>query len=288
MTGFAPAFGLATAMDTLCSQAFGANNKKLLGVILQRGLALELALCVPILIIWAFSKQFLLAVGQDAEVVGNTEVFFSGGDGAVLDGMTFSFATELSSTYVWIMMVGLYPLAVYELLKKYLQAQHIVLPQMFVAIAANVWNVFANWFFVYGIGLGFIGAPIARASTNCLLPVLTVLYMKIKMKKSETWGGFSKEALSKWKEFLFLGFPGMIMVCLEFWAFECGAIMAGIMGTTELAAQSVCHLLLAFLRAFFLMLFFFFFFFFFLSSHLDHSEYLYADLFRPFCLLCGH
>ena len=57
-------------MDTLCSQAFGANNVKCLGVILQRGLLLELLLCVPIALLWGFSKHILLALGQSADVVG--------------------------------------------------------------------------------------------------------------------------------------------------------------------------------------------------------------------------
>ena len=141
--------------------------------------------------------------------------------------------------YVWIMLAGLYPLIAYELLKKYLQAQHIVLPQMFVAIVANLWNVFANWLFVYGLGWGFVGAPIARASTNCLLPVLTIAYIVYTKRHADSWNGWSKEAFVKWKDFLRLGFPGMVMLCLEFWAFEMGAVMAGILGTTELASQSV-------------------------------------------------
>ena len=137
------------------------------------------------------------------------------------------------------MLAGLYPLIAYELLKKYLQAQHIVLPQMFVAIVANLWNVFANWLFVYGVGWGFVGAPIARASTNFLFPILTIAYLAYTKKHLDTWSGWSKEAFAKWREFLRLGIPGMGMLCLEFWAFEVLAIMAGILGTTELASQSV-------------------------------------------------
>ena len=58
--------------------------------------------------------------------------------------------------------------------------------------------------------------------------------------------GWSWEAFSKWKEFLSLGIPGMLMLCLEWWAFEIVSFLAGIMGTTELAAHSVIGLLIVF------------------------------------------
>lgn len=215
VTGVAPAFGLAMAVDTLCAQAFGANEKKTLGVILQRGLVIEFLLFIPIAIVWAFCGHILALAGQDPAVVA------------------------LTTKYVWMMLPGLYPLVAYEVLKKYLQAQHLVLPPMYVAIFANIWNAFANWFFVYQIGWGFIGAPFARMTTNVLLPVFMIIYIVYSKKCVDTWGGWSRECFSKWKEFLALGIPSLFMVCVEFWAFEAGALMAGLIGVVALAAQSI-------------------------------------------------
>eukprot|EP00126_Sphaerothecum_destruens_P015899 Sdes_comp9969_c0_seq1m1532 len=48
VTGLSLGLGLATAMDTLCSQAYGANNKKMLGVILQRGILILTLTSLPI------------------------------------------------------------------------------------------------------------------------------------------------------------------------------------------------------------------------------------------------
>jgi len=88
-------------MDTLCSQAFGANNKKGLGLILQRGsfafvllllttceiacevssltprgptlaLLIELVLCIPIALVWIFAEPILLGLGQESEVAGKS------------------------------------------------------------------------------------------------------------------------------------------------------------------------------------------------------------------------
>ena len=68
MTGFTVGFGIATAMDTLCSQAFGANNKKGIGLILQRALLIELLLCIPIGALWIFAEPILLRLQQQPEV----------------------------------------------------------------------------------------------------------------------------------------------------------------------------------------------------------------------------
>jgi len=215
ITGISFGFGMATALDTLCSQAWGSSDKMLLGIILQRGLAIEFILSMIVSVIWYFSGDFLSLFKFDPEII------------------------ELSSLYVRIFIFGLYPFLVYEVLKKYMQAQGIVYPQMIVAIIGNLWNIFANWLFVFGLNWGYVGAPIARVTTHLFLMLLLLAYSLITKKYKETWGGWSREGLKKWGEFLKLGVPGMAMTCLEGWAFETGAIMAGYLGTTSLATQSV-------------------------------------------------
>jgi len=142
------------------------------------------------------------------------------------------------------MLAGLYPLLVYEVLKKFLQSQQVVYPQMFIAIVANVYTFGANYGFIYGLDMGHVGASVARTSTNILLCVLGIIYTAFVFDHKETWGGWSLEAFSRWGEFLKIGIPGMLMLCLEWWAFEIMSFLAGILGTTELAAHSVTHLIL--------------------------------------------
>jgi MATE family multidrug resistance protein len=43
------------------------------------------------------------------------------------------------------------------------------------------------------------------------------------------------DALKGWKEFLALGFPGAFQMCAEWWGFEITALLAGLLGTVELA-----------------------------------------------------
>ncbi len=51
--------------------------------------------------------------------------------------------------------------------------------------------------------------------------------------------GWSTECLQDWGRFARIAIPGMFMVCLEWWGFEIGVFLSGLLGTTELGAQSV-------------------------------------------------
>ena len=155
---------MASALDTLCSQAFGSNDKKILGVILQRGLLIELVLSIFVMVLWGISGPLFALVKLEEGI------------------------TELSALYVWINICGLYPLLAYEVLKKYLQAQGVVYPQMFVALGGNLLNIFANWLLVFGLGWGFVGAPIARVVTHWTFLISLLTYLHFSKRYVDTWG----------------------------------------------------------------------------------------------------
>jgi len=215
VVGLAVGFGMASAMDTLCSQANGADNKKAIGVVLQRALIIEFLLCIPIGILFFFSEPILLGMGQEPEVA------------------------EYAGSYCRILLICLYPIFVYECLKKYLQAQKIVKPQFVISVICNIYTIIANYVFIYPLGLGFIGSAVARATTYILFPIMAFLYIRFYTDYKESWGGWSMECFKEWKQFFKLGIPGMLMLSLEWWAFEIMAVLSGILGTTELAVHSI-------------------------------------------------
>ena len=100
VTGLAPAFGMATAADTLSSQAFGRDPKSpLVGIILQQSILILGVLGIPIAIVWANAEAILLLCGQDPEVA------------------------YLAGTYCRLLLPGLPAVLIFESLKKYTQAQ---------------------------------------------------------------------------------------------------------------------------------------------------------------------
>lgn len=53
--------------------------------------------------------------------------------------------------------------------------------------------------------------------------------------------GWSLECLQEWGPFVRLAVPSMLMLCLEWWLFEVGAFLAGLISEAELGAQSVTY-----------------------------------------------
>ncbi len=64
VTGLSLLIGLASAMETLCGQAFGAKNYRMLGLELQRATLICLVACIPISIFWQHSAPVLTMVGE--------------------------------------------------------------------------------------------------------------------------------------------------------------------------------------------------------------------------------
>lgn len=95
-----------------------------------------------------------------------------------------------------------------------------------------------NWLFVWHFQWGFIGAPIAVAVTDNLLPLFLFLYVYF-VDGRQCWNGFTKRAFHNWGPMIKLALPGLIMVEAEFLAFEILTLAASYFSTTHLAAQSI-------------------------------------------------
>ena len=83
------------------------------------------------------------------------------------------------------------------------------------------------------------GAVVCLTISNILPPLLVIGYVRCRKLHKETWGGWSFESLQEWWLYIKLALPGMLMVTLEWAAFEVVNLVAGILGETELAANIV-------------------------------------------------
>ncbi|KAI8147723.1 mate-domain-containing protein [Fennellomyces sp. T-0311] len=217
VSAWSVAFGTATALDTLCSQAWtGARDKTLVGVHLQRALLILGLMFIPIAIVWWNATRILLALNQEPELALQ------------------------AGTFLRYLMLGAPAFIAFEGVKKYLQAQGIMQASTYVLMIASPLNFGLNYLLVHGQpwNLGFIGAPLATSISYWVMLVLILLYIR-NVRGSEAWGGWSREAWTGWWPFLRLALPGILMVCSEWWAFELAALAASYLGTIDLAAQSI-------------------------------------------------
>lgn len=49
------------------------------------------------------------------------------------------------------------------------------------------------------------------------------------------------ECLQEWGPFVQLAIPSMLMLCLEWWLFEVGGFLAGVISEAELGSQSIIY-----------------------------------------------
>lgn len=220
ITGYAVYQGLATSLDTLCAQAYGSGRKKLVGLQLQRMVYFLLVITIPIGVIWLSAEPILAAIVPEKETA------------------------RLAGIYLKVLLVGAPGYAAFESGKRFVQAQGLFSANLYVLLICAPINAFMNWLFVWKLKWGFVGAPIAVAITDNLLPLMLFLYV-VFVDGKQCWGGFEKRALKNWVPMIKLAVPGLIMVLAEFLAFEILTLGASYLGTTYLAAQSVLGTLTA-------------------------------------------
>ncbi|XP_071773264.2 multidrug and toxin extrusion protein 1-like [Centroberyx gerrardi] len=217
VSGVSIATGLASACDTLISQTYGSGNLKRVGVILQRGILILLLACFPCWALLINTEPILLAVRQSQEVA------------------------RISQLYVKVFMPALPAAFMYQLQGRYLLNQGIIWPQVITGAMGNVLNAIINYVFLYPLDLGVAGSAAANAISQYFLAVFLYIYICWRGLHKATWGGWSLDCLQEWGPFIKLAIPSMLMICLEWWMFEVGGFLAGVISEVELAAQSVVY-----------------------------------------------
>uniref|UniRef100_A0A3P8TA99 Multidrug and toxin extrusion protein n=1 Tax=Amphiprion percula TaxID=161767 RepID=A0A3P8TA99_AMPPE len=217
VTGISIGTGLSLTCDTLISQTYGSGNLKRVGVILQRGILILLLACFPCWAVLINTEPLLLAVRQSPEV------------------------SRLSQLYVMIFMPALPAAFMYQLQGRYLQNQGIIWPQVITGAIANVLNAVINYVLLYRLDMGVLGSAAANAISQYVLAVFLFVYICVRGLHKATWGGWSMDCLQEWGPFVKLAIPSMLMLCAEWWLFEIGGFLAGVISEAELGAQSVIY-----------------------------------------------
>lgn len=210
----APFQGLATSLDTLCAQAYGSGHKHLVGLQCQRMACFLFVLSAPVVVMYLFAENILKLMVPEAE------------------------SARLAGIYLKVMIFSIPGVILFECGKRFTQAQGLFRATTYVLLVAAPFNVFLNWLLVWQLEMGFIGAPIAVAVTESLLPVLLILYVRF-VDGTQCWGGFSRRALANWWVMIRLALPGLVMIEAEWLAFEIMTLVASRFGASYLAAQSI-------------------------------------------------
>uniref|UniRef100_A0A672HLJ2 Multidrug and toxin extrusion protein n=1 Tax=Salarias fasciatus TaxID=181472 RepID=A0A672HLJ2_SALFA len=192
-------------------QTFGSKNLKRVGVILQRSSLILLLVCLPCWAVLINAQNLLLLMGQNDEV-------------------------KHIHSYISCFLQAMF---LHQLQVAYLQNQGIILPQMYTAAAANIINVGVNYALITHFQLGVIGSAIASSLSQITICLLLFIYIRCMKLHKQTWDGWSTECLQEWGSYMKLAVPSLFMVWFEWWIWEIGSFLAGILGAEDLAAQHI-------------------------------------------------
>ena len=193
-----------------------------MGLALQRGVLVALAVSVLLGVLWLFTDRFLVLAGQQPELAARAYEYTR---------------VQIPSLPFFMVFVAL--------LRQYLQARGILRPTLLVIVAANGFNVLGNWALVFGhLGLpalGLLGAGIATALTRCFMFAGLLWAVRRFRLHHGGWTDWTRQAvsLSGLQEILGHGVPVGIMMGLEVFAFGAATLMSGRLGTAEAAAHGV-------------------------------------------------
>ncbi|XP_060674678.1 protein DETOXIFICATION 27 isoform X2 [Ziziphus jujuba] len=219
IAGFSYGFllGMASALETLCGQAFGARKYYMLGVYMQRSWIILLICCVLILPMYLFATPTLKLLGQDSDV-------------AELAGVVS----------IWLIPVH-FSFAIQFPFQTFLQSQLKNSVIAWVSLAALVIHVILSWLVVYKLQVGVVGTAITLDISWWILTIGQLGYT-VFGGCPLTWSGFSIEAFSGLWEFIKLSAASGIMLCLEIWYYAILVAMTGNLTNAEIAvdALSIC------------------------------------------------
>jgi multidrug resistance protein, MATE family len=209
--------GVLLGMDTFVSRAFGAGDREECRAWLWTGAWLAAGLVPLVMGCVALLEPMLQATGIDPAVL------------------------RTAGPYVRALNWSTPPLFLYFVLRRYLQAIHVVRPVMFALVSANLVNLAGNWVLV----LGNLGAPRMGAEGSGWATCISRVYMAGVLVAVVIWqdrGEFQARQWPVWPriaELARLGVPAAGQMGLEIGVFAVVTLLIGRLNAVQLAGHQI-------------------------------------------------
>jgi MATE family multidrug resistance protein len=211
--GLSIGVGLNSVLETLVSQAYGANNMNLAAVHLNRARLVVTIAVIPCCFALFFTDSLLLWLEQDPKV------------------------SLLAAQYTRSFMFGLPAFFYFSSASSYLRScQH---PQsvLLANVVGSIIHLFVSILFINVLGWGLWGAGLSMSINSTLRFVMLEVFLSWKPAlRGHEWTRemFSIRGI---RHFLGLGIPSFLLVAVEWMAFELQSVIAGWISTQGLAAH---------------------------------------------------
>lgn len=225
VTGFSPLFGMSSALETLCGQAYGAEQYQKFSIQIHTGIFCLVLVCLPLSLVWIFMGKLLVLMGQDPEI------------------------SLEAGRFATCLIPALFAYGTLQPLVRYFQTQSLVFPLLVSSLVTLIFHLALCWTLVFHSSFRNLGAAIAIGLSYWLNVILLALYMKYSpdCAKTKTRVRISMELFPGVREFFSFAVPSAVMICLEWWSFEFLTMLSGLLPNPKLETSvlSVCLAVLA-------------------------------------------
>ena len=209
--------GLMLGLDPLISQAVGAGDEISARRILWQGVWLGLITSALLIGILLGGPLLLTAIRVKPELVAPARVF------------------------LLIRLIGLPPWLLFFVIRAYLQAHHVTRPMVVSMVLGNLLNFVGDLFLVFVVKLGVAGPAISTVICQWLaMGILAAAVLRIDVRASRKWNSDDIRRAIR------VGLPTALQVTAEVGIFALVALLAGRMGTVDLAAHQLVITLASF------------------------------------------
>ncbi|CAI9757937.1 unnamed protein product [Fraxinus pennsylvanica] len=199
---FGVMLGMGSALETLCGQAYGAGQIRMLGIYMQRSWVILLTTAFILLPIFIFSPSILKFFGETTQI------------------------SQAAGKFALWMIPQLFAYALNFPIQKFLQAQRKLLVMAVVSAVVLVLHAIFSWLLILKLEWGLVGAAVTLNTSWWLIVILQLIYIFI-TKSDGAWSGFSMLAFQDLFGFVKLSIASAIMLCLEFWYLMVVVVIAG-------------------------------------------------------------
>ncbi|XWS25328.1 hypothetical protein CRYUN_Cryun27aG0059800 [Craigia yunnanensis] len=209
--------GMASALETLCGQAYGAKQYQMLGIYMQRSWIVLFFCSILLLPLFIFAAPILKLIGQPTNVADQTGL-----------------------VAVWLIPFHLsFPFQF--TLQRFLQSQLKTAVIAWVSGVALAVHVLVSWVFVYKLRVGIVGTAITL-DFSWWLSVLGLFVYAVCGGCPLSWTGFSAQAFLGLWDFFKLSLASGVMLLLENFYYRILIIVSGYLHNTEIAIDglSIC------------------------------------------------
>lgn len=184
-----PQYGMASALETLCGQAYGAKQYHRFCVQIHTAIFSLILICFPLSLIWLFMSRLLVSLGQDPQI------------------------SHEAGKFIVFLIPALFAYATLQPIIRYLQTQSLVLPMLVSSCITIFFHVMLCWVLVFKTTWGSIGGAMAIGLSYWLNVILLGLYMKYSTSCAKTRLSVSPmEIFEAIGEYFSFAIPSTIMV----------------------------------------------------------------------------